>query len=275
MNSDGIIGKSTIEDLNSLPSKLTGQLRANMERFRWLPSQMPEKYIIINIANFQLDYISRTDTLISMKAVVGTEQRPTPIFNDSISYIVFSPGWTVPETILADDVIPELLKGPGYLEKMNMKLLRPDGSEIAYKDIDWSTVSKTNFPYKVRQNPGSRNALGRVKFMFPNSYSVYIHDTPSKGPFSRDNRAVSSGCVRVENPFDLAVLLLSDFPQWTPANIRKAMHQDKEQTVLLKSPVDVVLIYLTSWTDGNDRLQFRRDIYKRDAMLLEAMDRNP
>jgi murein L,D-transpeptidase YcbB/YkuD len=272
LNTDGVIGKTTLEDLNNLPCNLISQLKVNMERFRWLPLQVTEKHVIINIANFRLDLISGTDTLISMRAIVGKEQRGTPVFNDRISYIVFSPSWTVPQTILLDDVIPELLKGPEYLEKMNMKLLRNDGSELVYSDIDWTSVSRSNFPYTVRQNPGSGNALGRVKFMFPNTYDVYIHDTPSRGTFARDNRAVSSGCVRVEKPFDLAVLLLSDSPEWTPANIRSAMDQDKEQTVLLKIPVDVMLIYLTAWTDGNDRLQFRKDIYQRDAMLLEALN---
>ena len=187
-----------------------------MERFRWLPLQVTEKHIIINIANFELDLIEGTDTLISMRAIVGKELRQTPVFNERISYIVFSPSWTVPPTILENDVIPELLKGSGYIDKKNMKLLRPDGSELAYSDIDWSKISKTNFPYMVRQNPGPGNSLGKVKFMFPNIYNVYIHDTPSRGYFARDNRAMSSGCVRVEKPFDLAVLLLSDTPEWSP-----------------------------------------------------------
>jgi murein L,D-transpeptidase YcbB/YkuD len=173
---------------------------------------------------------------------------------------------------LNDDVIPELLKGPEYLEKRNMKLLRHDGSELAYTDIDWSTISKTNFPYTVRQNSGSGNSLGRVKFMFPNTYNVYIHDTPSKRSFAADNRDISSGCVRVEKPFDLAVILLSDTPEWSPEKILKAMQQDKEQTVRLKVPVDVVLIYLTAWTDGRDRIQFRKDIYQRDETVFEALN---
>jgi murein L,D-transpeptidase YcbB/YkuD len=207
-----------------------------------------------------------------MRAIVGKDPRKTPVFNERISYIVFSPSWTVPLTILQDDVIPELLKGPEYLEKRNMKLLRHDGSELAYSDIDWSTISKDNFPYIVRQNPGPGNALGRVKFMFPNTYDVYIHDTPSKGFFALDKRDISSGCVRVEKPFDLAVLLLSDSPEWSPVNIRNAMEQDKEQTVRLKIPVDVVLIYLTAWTDGKDRIQFRKDVYQRDEIVLEALN---
>lgn len=275
LNNDGVIGKSTLEDLNSLPCKLVSQLKVNMERFRWLPIKMTEKYIIVNIANFKLDLIAGKDTLISMKVIVGKEPRETPVFSERLSYIVFCPTWTVPPTILQDDVVPELLKGPEYLKKKNMKLLKQDGSELGYNEIDWSKVTKTNFPYTVRQDPGSGNVLGKVKFMFPNTYDVYIHDTPSRGPFTRDDRALSSGCVRVEKPYDLAVLLLSDSPGWTPANILTAMQQDKEQSVRLKIPVDVVLIYLTAWTDGRDRVQFRKDVYLRDELVLQALNQRP
>jgi murein L,D-transpeptidase YcbB/YkuD len=275
LNADGVIGKATLEYLNCLPLKLIGQLKVNMERFRWLPPQVAGKHIIVNIANFKLDLITGTDTLISMRAVVGEATRKTPVFNESMTYIVFSPAWTVPSTILQQDVIPELLKGPEYLTKKKMKLLRNDGTELAYSDIDWSTISQSNFPYMVRQDPGPGNALGRVKFMFPNEYNVYIHDTPSKSFFARDARAVSHGCIRVEDPFDLAVLLLSDEPEWTPDNIRNAMQQTKEQTVLLKVPVDVMVVYLTAWTDGRDRVQFRNDVYQNDGKVLEALNQKP
>lgn len=274
LNSDGVIGKGTLEGLNSAPAYLINQLKVNMERYRWMPLQVTEKYIIVNIANFELDLIQGTDTLISMRAIVGKEYRETPVFNEQMSYIVFSPSWTVPPTILQEDVIPELLKGPEYMERKNMKLLRNDGSELAYTEIDWSKISKDYFPYIVRQNPGSGNALGRVKFMFPNTYNVYIHDTPSRGSFARDDRALSSGCVRVEKPYDLAVLLLSDAPEWSPTVIHDAMQQDKEKTVRLKIPVDVMLIYLTAWTDGNDRIQFRKDVYQRDDLVLAALNKN-
>ena len=275
LNPDGVIGKATLEGLNSLPYKLISQLKVNMERYRWLPLKDTGKYIIVNIANFKLDLISGIDTLLSMRVVVGKENRSTPVFNEQLSYIVFSPSWTVPQTILKDDVIPELLKGPGYLEKRRMKLLRNDGSELAYSEIDWSVISKDNFPYIVRQDPGPGNALGQVKFMFPNNYNVYIHDTPSKGSFAREERDMSSGCVRVENPFDLAVLLLSDSPEWSPLKIRMAMQQDKEQIVRLKIPVDVVLIYLTAWTDGRDRIQFRKDVYQKDEKVMAALNQKP
>ena len=275
LNTDGVVGKTTLEYLNCLPFKLMGQLKVNMERFRWLPPQLTQKHIVVNIANFKLDLIVGADTLISMRAVVGQETKRTPVFNESMTYIVFSPAWTIPNTILKEEVIPQLLKGPGYLIKKKMKLLRNDGTELAYSDVDWSTISESNFPYMVRQDPGPGNALGRVKFMFPNNYNVYIHDTPSKSFFARDARAVSHGCIRVEDPFDLAVLLLSDEPEWSPANIRTAMQQTKEQTVLLKVPVDVMVVYLTAWTDGKDRIQFRNDVYNNDEKVLMALNQKP
>jgi murein L,D-transpeptidase YcbB/YkuD len=275
LNPDGVIGRATLERLNCLPYKLIGQLKVNMERFRWLPLIVNKKRIIVNIADYRLDLISGTDTLISMKVAVGKETRPTPVFNEQLTYIVFSPTWTIPPTILHDDIIPELLKGPEYLTKRNMKLFGNNGSVLAYKDVDWSVITKDNFPYMVRQDPGYGNALGQVKFMFPNNYNVYIHDTPSKGSFASEERDISSGCIRVENPFDLAVLLLSDIPEWTALNIRTAMQQDTERIVMLKIPVDVVLIYLTAWTDGKDRIQFRKDVYQRDNKVLGALNQKP
>jgi L,D-transpeptidase YcbB len=275
LNADGVIGESTMAALNSEPGMLVDQLKVNMERFRWLPLQLTEKYIIVNIANQRLDFIDRADTLLSMRAVVGTNYRKTPVFGAKMTYLVFSPTWTVPPTMLKEDVIPQLLKGPGYLKQKDMILLRFDGSEIAYNDIDWSKISDNNFPYMVQQNPGPQNSLGRVKFMFPNSYDVYIHDTPSKGGFAKDDRAVSSGCIRAAAPFELTLLLLSDMPEWTPEKIRKAMQQKTEQNVGLKTSVDVVVIYLTAWIDGAGRIQFRKDIYERDELLLKALTQKP
>jgi len=275
LNADGVIGQGTMAALNSDPGKLVDQLKVNLERFRWLPLKLTEKYIIVNIANQRLDFIDRTDTLLSMRAIVGTNYRKTPVFGAKMTYLVFSPTWTVPPTILKEDVIPQLLKGPGYLKKKDMILLRFDGSQIAYHDIDWSKISVDNFPYMVQQNPGSQNSLGRVKFMFPNPYNVYIHDTPSKGIFADADRAVSSGCIRAAAPFELASLLLSDMPEWTPERIRSAMQRKTEQNVGLKTPVDVVIIYLTAWIDGTGRVQFRKDMYERDELLLKALTEKP
>ena len=275
LNSDSLIGKGTLEVLNSRPGKLINKLKVNMERFRWLPLQVTPKYIIVNIANYTLDLIEGTDTLISMRVVVGKDYGKTPVFNERMTYLVFSPTWTVPPTILRNEVIPALLKGPGYLKRKHMKILKMDGSEIAYSKINWSKISQNRFPYMVRQDPGPLNSLGRVKFMFPNTYNVYIHDTPSKGSFAVNDRALSSGCIRAEKPYDLAALLLDDMPEWSPDEILTAMAQTREQKVVLKTPVDVVLVYLTAWTDGNSRVQFRKDVYNRDGNVLKALNRNP
>jgi L,D-transpeptidase YcbB len=273
LNADGVIGKGTLLALNTSPRTLINRLKVNMERFRWLPIHEPRKYLMVNIANFSLVLIEGVDTLVSMRAIVGKDYRETPVFDALMTYIVFGPSWTVPPTILRNDVIPELLKGPEYLENKNMKLLRSNGSEIAYSEIDWSKITRNNFPYMVRQNPGSENALGKVKFMFPNSYNVYIHDTPVRGNFARDDRAMSSGCIRIEKPFELAELLLADSPEWPPAKIHTAMQQNREQTANLKTPVDVLLLYLTAWTEGNGRIQFRKDIYMRDDLVLNALNK--
>lgn len=275
LNADGVIGKGTLLALNTRPHELISRLKVNMERFRWLPLDEPRKYLMVNIASFDLVLIEGADTLVSMRTIVGKDYRETPVFDARMTYLVFGPTWTIPPTILKNDVIPELLKGPEYLEKKKMKLLRRNGSEIAYGEIDWSKISGNNFPYLVRQDPGPENALGRVKFMFSNNYNVYIHDTPAKGYFARDDRAMSSGCIRIEKPFELAELLLADSPEWPSEKIHAAMQQNSEQTASLKTPVDVVLLYLTAWTDGNGQVQFRQDIYKRDEMILNALNQKP
>ncbi len=275
LNADGVIGKGTLLALNTSPRSLINRLKVNLERFRWLPLQEPQKYLMINIAGFDLVLIEGADTLISMRAIVGKDYRETPVFDARMTYIVFGPSWTVPPTILWNDVIPELRKGPEYLKQKNMKLLRYNGSEIAYSEINWSKISGNNFPYMVRQNPGPENALGKVKFMFPNSHNVYIHDTPTRGYFARDDRAMSSGCIRVEKPLELAELLLAGSPEWPPEKIQTAMQQSREQTASLKTPVDVLLLYLTAWTDGNGRVQFRNDIYMRDDLIMNALNKKP
>jgi L,D-transpeptidase YcbB len=275
LNTDGVIGKETLKCLNFPPSGLADQLKVNMERFRWRPSPAAEKRIVVNIANCRLDLIDGNDTIVSMRAIVGRETRRTPVLNGKLTYIVFNPSWTVPKTILEEDVIPELLKGPEYLTRKNLKLLNRDGSELAYDDVDWVQDLQRGFPFMIRQDPGPENALGRVKFMFPNNYDVYIHDTPSKAIFSLSSRAVSSGCVRVENPLDLAAELLSDAPGWSADKIREIVKLNEPRTVFLKKPVEVELVYITAWIDGNGRVQFRNDIYQDDVKVLEALNGNP
>ncbi|WP_114751747.1 L,D-transpeptidase family protein [Pleomorphovibrio marinus] len=268
---DGVIGQATLRALNKSPNDLIRQATVNMERLRWLPDTTLSEFILVNIANYSMDYIRKGDTLLHSKAIVGKSYRKTPVFNAAMTYLVFSPTWTVPPTILRNDVIPAVKKDPGYLKAKNMRLLTYSGQEVSPANVDWNSISASNFPYMVRQDPGPSNSLGWVKFMFPNKYNVYIHDTPSRELFMREDRALSSGCVRIQKPLELATFLLADQPLWTQDRIRSSMFGGKEQTVMLKRPIPVVLLYLTFWTDSEGVAMFRQDIYSRDEDLFKAL----
>lgn len=188
-----------------------------------------------------------------------------------MEYLVLNPDWTVPPTILNDDVIPSVIANPEYLVEKNLKILRIDGSEVDPLSIDWINTISTAFPYRVHQEPGPKNALGRIKFVFPNKYSVYIHDTPNHSLFRQTDRSFSSGCIRVNNPLDLAALLMNDNPAWTPAQIKTVIDQGKEKTVNLTTPIQVHIVYLTAWAGDDGSVYFRKDIYDRDQPLLIAL----
>jgi L,D-transpeptidase YcbB len=275
LNADGIIGRRTIESLNIKPQERLDAIRVNLERIRWLPVEFPKRFILVNIADAWMDVIDGKDTLLSMRAIVGRNYRKTPVFSGRMSYLVFSPSWTVPPGILSKDILPELKKGPEYLINKNMQILRADGTVVDYHSIDWPNISSRNFPYMVRQNPGPDNALGKVKFMFPNQYNVYIHDTPARGQFAQESRALSSGCIRAEKPFELAQLLLASNPAWSAERINKAMNGSREQTVILPDPIPVVMVYFTAWSNEKNGTNFRLDIYKRDDDVLAALKQKP
>lgn len=275
LNPDGVIGSFTLQALNLTPAQRAEMMRVNMERLRWLPLETPKKYVLVNIANFTMDVIEGSDTLLSSRAIVGRNYRKTPVFTGRMTYLVFSPTWVIPPGILANDVIPAVKKDPDYLKQKNMKVIRFDGTEVDQSTIDWATVTGRNFPYMIRQEPGPDNALGRVKFMFPNQYNVYIHDTPSRNLFSKDGRAFSSGCIRIEKPIEFAQLLLSDNLRWDEKAIRTAMNANSEQTVRLSKPWNVVLVYFTSWADAQGNIQFRQDVYDRDAAVSQALNKEP
>ena len=271
LNPDGVIGNATIRALNKSPKDLIRQATVNMERLRWLPDTVLSEVILVNIANYSMDYLRGRDTLLHSNAIVGQAYRKTPIFNAPMTYLVFSPTWTVPPTILRNDVIPAIKRNVGYLASKNMRLLTHSGQQVDPNSVDWSRITANNFPYMVRQDPGPSNSLGWVKFMFPNSHNVYIHDTPSKELFARDDRALSSGCIRIQKPLELARLLLADQPLWSDDRILAAMYSRKEQTVMLKRKIPVVILYLTFWTDSRGIPMFRHDIYERDEELYKAL----
>lgn len=272
MEQDGVIGQGTIQALNQSPEDLIVTARVNMERLRWLPDNLKEQdLILVNTANFQLDYIQRKDTVLSSRVIVGKSFHSTPQFSAEMSYIVFSPTWTVPNSITRNEIIPAVKRNPNYLARNNMKILTASGAEVSPGAIDWAKVNPRTFPYIIRQEPGENNSLGLVKFMFPNKHSVYIHDTPARSLFEREDRALSHGCIRLQKPFELAKLLLSFDASWTDEVIRENMHLKKEKIVMLDRKIPVVILYLTYWADSKGDYFFRRDLYSRDTEIFKAL----
>lgn len=273
---DGVIGQGTIHALNQSPEDLIATAKVNLERLRWLPANIKDQeLILVNTANYQLDFIVQRDTILSSKVIVGKSYHSTPQFSAEMSYLVFSPTWTVPNSITRNEIIPSIKKTPNYLASKNMKVITNSGETVDPSSIDWQKVNARNFPYMIRQEPGEQNSLGLVKFMFPNKYSVYIHDTPSRSLFAREDRALSHGCIRIQKPFELAKLLLENNQDWTDEKIKESMGLKRERVVNLDRKIPVVIFYLTYWTDSTGQEFFRRDIYDRDSEVLKVLTEGP
>jgi murein L,D-transpeptidase YcbB/YkuD len=225
----------------------------------------------VNIANFKLRVMEKDTTVFESPVIVGSRYRETPVFGSLLKYLVLNPDWVVPPTILKNDIMPDVLKDHSYLAKNNMKILKPDGTEIDTSAIDWSNLSGKAFPYMIRQDPGPKSPLGRVKFVFPNEYDVYIHDTPSRSLFLKNIRTFSSGCIRISQAYDLAGYLLKDDPEWSLPNLKKAIDMGEKRIIVLKKPVPVYVLYLTAWADKNGIAYFGKDVYSRDRQLIAAL----
>ncbi|MBS9522684.1 L,D-transpeptidase family protein [Litoribacter ruber] len=271
LNPDGVLGKDFIEAVNYQHDDYITKLKVNLERLRWLPNFVNGKddKVIVNIPDFYLYYLSGEDTVFQSKVIVGKEYRQTPVFHSKMSYLVFSPTWTLPQTILWEDAIPAIQTDMNYLEKNRMQVLTADGEAVNPEDIEWKDVKEGEFPYMIQQEPGDHNSLGRVKFMFPNDYSIYIHDTPAEAYFEKDERTFSSGCIRIEKPVEFASLLLED-SDWGEEEITKAMKLEDEKNVNLNKNPEVWILYLTVWKDRKG-VQVREDVYEGDRKLAEAM----
>ncbi len=268
---DGIIGGQSVDVLNVSVSERIATIEANLERWRWLNDNLGDAYILVNIANYSLQLVKNGKTIFTSDAIVGRPLRETPVFSSLMTYLVFNPTWTLPPTILNEDVIPEMIKNPNYLYEKQMKVLTMSGTEVDPSTINWNNAAKTGFPYMIRQIPGSTNPLGRIKFMFPNHHNIYIHDTPSRSSFSRNDRNQSSGCIRINKPFELAQLVLENNPGWTQERLQEILDDGEPKTVLLLKPIHVHVIYITAWADEKGIASFGRDVYKRDAALIKAL----
>jgi murein L,D-transpeptidase YcbB/YkuD len=271
LDDDGVLGEGTRSALNVPVGKRIQQIRLNLERGRWVLHHLDSTFVVVNIAGYSVAYIRDGRTVWRSRAVVGLPYRRTPIFRDSITYLVFNPTWTVPPGILARDMLPRLKRGGIRALPEGMRVLNRSGRPVDASRIDWSAYSASSFPFTLRQDPGPQNPLGLVKFMFPNRYLVYLHDTPSRELFGESARAFSSGCIRVERPFELAELLLAD-QNWTSDSIARAVGTRRIRTVNLRRPTPVLLLYWTAWSDDEGRVNFRPDIYQRDVRLARALD---
>lgn len=278
LETDGVVGKATLAALNITPEQRIRQIEINMERWRWLPESLGDRYIIINIANFELDVFENKETIMTLRAIVGKPYRRTPVFSDKITYLVLSPYWHIPPNIAIKDILPSIQRDPDYLTKHKIKVFKGWGTETKEIDpttINWLEINEKNFNFRFRQEPGLHNALGRIKFMFPNKYDVYIHDTPSKDLFAKTERGFSSGCIRIEKPIELATYLLRDTEIWTYEKITTEIDKNVEKTVKLPEPINIHLLYWTVWVDDNENIQIRNDIYGRDKLLEEALYQPP
>ncbi len=264
---DGVIGLRTREWLNITPHQRVTLLALNMQRLRLLPDDM-HNGIMVNIANYSLNYYVDGKTILSSRVIVGRPERKTPLMRSALNSVVLNPTWTVPSTVIREDLVPKLRRDPSYLAKHNLTLYSGWGADsvvVNPSSVNWSTVSATAFPYRVQQSAGPQNSLGRYKFNMPSSDAIYLHDTPNHGLFQKDIRAISSGCVRVNKAAQLAGLLLKDVG-WDANRISGALDQRTTRPIAIRHRIPVNLYYLTSWVNDEGQPQFRTDIYSYDQL---------
>jgi len=278
MAEDGNIGAATVAEMNVSIKDRIDQIVINLERRRWLASYLGDRYIYVNIADHDLKIVEKDKTVYTSRVVVGRPYHETPVFSGMLSYIEFNPYWNVPYSIATTELLPVIRKVPGYLQSNDYLLLTRQGDNSSAIDpgsVNWAQYGPGNFPFQIRQKPGPRNALGTTLFMFPNQHNVFIHDTPIRSIFNLEDRYFSHGCVRVENPWRLALFLLqgNDGQPWSDKRIRDLIETRDQTRVNLKNPIPVHITYLTSWAEPDGTIHFRKDAYKRDNTLKVAMNK--
>jgi murein L,D-transpeptidase YcbB/YkuD len=268
---DGAVGAATLAAMNVPAAARIDQLRLSLERARWVADDTAGEVIVVNIAGSDVFAARNGQRFWTRRAVVGRITRQTPVFRGSMTWLELNPTWTVPPTILREDVLPRLRRDPAYLREHDLSVLDARGRVINPDTIDWQKVG--NRPsYTFRQGPGPRNSLGRIKFMFPNPHAVFLHDTPSRNLFERTERLFSSGCVRIEDPLSLAEILLADPARWNQQSLQAAIDTGRTQTLRLPRPWPVLILYWTAELDAAGRVRFLPDVYDRDPALLAALN---
>ena len=271
---DGVVGKQTRQALNVPVAQRIEQLMINMERWRWIPHDLGPRYIVVNIADFSLTMVDEGRVRGTMRVVVGRNYRKTPVFSGTMTYLEFNPFWNVPRRLAVEDILPRVRKDPAYLEREGIRIFSgwsEDAVMLSPSEVDWASLNQNYFPIRLQQAPGPKNALGRIKFMFPNPHAVYLHDTPARGLFNRVTRDFSSGCIRVEDPATLAEFVLDGTAGWDRKTITERLGDGEHRIVRLQRPIPVHLLYWTAWADTDGTVFFREDIYGRDAPLMRAL----
>lgn len=270
---DALVGDATLEVLNATRFSWIDRIDANLERWRWLPNVLPSTMVRVNIASFYLRAVRNGEQELGMRVVVGRPYRNTPVFTEAMKYMVLNPFWNVPVKLATEDKLPQLRRDPDALRVSGFEV-KPAGSDafVDVAQIDWSGVTRRNFSYLLRQRPGPGNALGQIKFMMPNPFAVYLHDTNDRSLFNKQERSFSSGCIRLSQPLDLAEWVLRNEGRDTDAaDVRARVAGGETSTLHLRNPLPVYIVYFTAFQDDDDVVVFRRDIYKRDQAIVDAL----
>ena len=271
---DGAVGAATRAELNVPVERRVEQLELNLERWRWLPEDLGRRHIIVNIAAFELEVVEQEAVLLAMRVVVGGLENRTPVLSDTMRYLVLNPYWHVPRSISAEEMLPKVRQDSSYLKRSKLRIFQssgPDAREVDPTTVDWSAITPADFPFRLRQDPGPLNALGRVKFMFINKFNVYLHDTPARALFEATRRDLSHGCIRLHQPIELAALLLRQDPRWDRDALLRTLDGAVDSIVPLPDPIPIHLLYRTAWADWDGTVQFRRDIHGWDTPLWKAL----
>jgi murein L,D-transpeptidase YcbB/YkuD len=240
LNQDGVIGKGTLRMMNVNVGERIDDIRINMERARWVMHHLPDDFLVVNIAGYNVRRVTEGEIVYYSRAIVGRQYHESPIFKGKMRYVVINPTWTLPHSIATKETLPKLQKNPNYLAEKSMIIMDRSGKEIDPSTIDFNKLSRNNFPYIVRQTAGPHNALGQVKFIFPNEYSVYLHDTPSRGLFANEKRAFSHGCIRLDKKWELLMSLMDEPDVWNMDKINEVLASGKTKRVNLINPIDIV-----------------------------------
>jgi len=271
LDDDGIVGKQSFAALNTTVQQRIDQIRVSLERLRWVNQEATDTMVVVNIASYQAFFFKNGKVAWATRTMVGKTYRKTPVFRGNIAYMEFNPTWTIPPTILRVDTLPAIKRDPNYLASKNIRVIDRSGKFVDPAEVDWNQYSR-GVPYTLRQDPGPNNALGTVKFIFPNEHFVFLHDTPHRELFDYPERAFSSGCIRVEDPYRLAELLLDDPKQYPRSRFEEIVASKTTQRVKLAARTPVLILYLTAGTDSEGKLRFFKDIYDRDPSVLDALN---